>query len=126
MIVTIITTRTTTATTTIIITNNNDSQKLPKRKYKIKQNNPLFFIRKPFLCLSLGFFNIMLEIRLRFIFLFSLLIYLVRFNTNKKRHFLTYMLPHVSNFTTYICFMVVLVLFSSFDSTFSSFNLYEF
>ena len=28
--------------------------------------------------------------------LFSLIVYLVRFNTNKKRHFLTYMLTRVS------------------------------
>ena len=29
---------------------------------------------------------------------------LVRPNTSNKRHFLTYMLTCVSNFTTYICF----------------------
>ena len=32
--------------------------------------------------------------------LFSLIVYLVRFNTNNKRHFLTYMLTRVSDFTT--------------------------
>ena len=37
--------------------------------------------------------------------LFSLIVYLVRFNANNKRHFLTYMLTHV------------------FISTFPSFNL---
>ena len=51
----------------------------------------------------------MLEIRLRFFKYFSqllslyffLVVYLVRFNTYDKRHFLTYMLKRVSNFTTY-------------------------
>ena len=33
--------------------------------------------------------------------IFSLIAYLVRFNTNNKRHFLTYMLTPVSKFTTY-------------------------
>ena len=35
-----------------------------------------------------------------FISLF-LVVYVVRFNTNDKRHFLTYMLTRVFNFTTY-------------------------
>ena len=38
---------------------------------------------------------------LPFTSLFSLIVYLVRFNSNNKRHFLTYMLTRVSNFTTY-------------------------
>ena len=58
--------------------------------------NTRFFIRKPFFCLSLKFLNITLEITLRFssyffltfISLFSLIFYLIRFNTNSKRHFL--------------------------------------
>ena len=33
--------------------------------------------------------------------LFSLTVYLLRFNNNKKRHFLAYMLTRVFNFTTY-------------------------
>ena len=33
--------------------------------------------------------------------------YLVRFNTNNKRHFVTYFLTRVSDFTTYICFIIV-------------------
>ena len=60
------------------------------------KTNTRFFIRKPFFCLSLSFLNIMLGIRLRFseyFFLtfipqFSLILYLIRFNTNNKRHFL--------------------------------------
>ena len=50
----------------------------------------------------------MLEIWLRFSSYFSqllslyfyLVVYVVRFNTNNKRHFLTYMLTCVFNFTT--------------------------
>ena len=60
----------------------------------------VFFIRKPFFCLSLSFLNIILEIRLwfsqcflkTFISLFTLIVHLVRLNTNNKRYFLTYML----------------------------------
>ena len=55
-----------------------------------------FLIRKPFFSLSLNFISIMLEIRLRFswyfflnfLYLFSLILYLIRFITNNKRHFL--------------------------------------
>ena len=45
--------------------------------------------------------EILLMLFLTFISLFSLIDYVVRFNTNNKRHFLTYMLTHVCNFTTY-------------------------
>ena len=45
----------------------------------------------------------MLEIRLRFfltfITLFSLIVYLVMFNTSNKLYFLTYMLKYMSNST---------------------------
>ena len=42
----------------------------------------------------------MLEIKQRFSILFiDLLFYLLRFNNNKKCHFLKYMLTRVSNFT---------------------------
>ena len=67
-------------------------------------------IKKLFFCLSLKYLNIMCEILmaeiflkffLTFISLFSLIIYLVRFNSNDKGHFLTYVLTCVSNFTTY-------------------------
>ena len=36
-----------------------------------------------------------------FISLFFLVVYAVRFDTNKKRHFLTCMLTRVPNFTTF-------------------------
>ena len=39
-----------------------------------------------------------LNIFLNFISLFSLIVYLVRFNTNNKRNFLTYVLTRVSNY----------------------------
>ena len=62
--------------------------------------------RKPFFCLSLNFLNIMLQIRLRFskyfllnFYLFVIFVYLVRFNTNNKSHFQTYMSTHVPNRT---------------------------
>ena len=38
---------------------------------------------------------------LTFISSFSLVVYIVRFNTNNKHHFLTYMLTRVFNTTTY-------------------------
>ena len=38
---------------------------------------------------------------LTFISVFSLIVYLVRFNTNNKFHFLTYVLTRVLNLTTY-------------------------
>ena len=64
-----------------------------------------FFIRKSFFCVSLNFLNIMLEIRLRFfltfISLFSLIVYLIMFNTNNKLYFLTYTLTGMSNSTQY-------------------------
>ena len=41
--------------------------------------------------------------------LFSLIVYLVRFNTNNQNHFLTYVLARVSNFTTCIYFTTVLI-----------------
>ena len=58
-------------------------------------NYTVFFIRKPFLYLSLNFLSITLEIRLRFseyffltlISLFSLNLYLIRFNTNNRLSF---------------------------------------
>ena len=64
-----------------------------------------FLIRKPLFCLSLNFLNIILknqaEIFLTFsltcISLFYLIIYLLKFNTNNKRLFLTYMLTHVTH-----------------------------
>ena len=52
------------------------------------------YIRKPFFCLSLNSLNIMQKIlnflifSLTFISLFSLILYLVRFNNYNKRHFL--------------------------------------
>ena len=54
-----------------------------------------FFLRKPFFCLSLNFLNITLKIMLRFSWyffltfssLFFLMLYLIRFNINSKRHF---------------------------------------
>ena len=55
---------------------------------------PDFYIRKPFFCLSLSFLNLMAEIFFKIfvtlISLFSFTVYLVRFNTNNKHHFLTY------------------------------------
>ena len=75
------------------------------------------------------FSYIMLEIRLRFsehifnFYLFIFFVYLVRFKTNNKRFFLTCMLTRVSNLTTYISFIIVLVLRCSSDSMFLSFNL---
>ena len=72
---------------------------------KIWKSNTRFFIRKPFFCLSLNFLDIMLEIRLRFfltfISLFSLIVYLVTFNTKNKLYFLTYILIRMSNSTQY-------------------------
>ena len=71
------------------------------------------FYKKTIFCLSLNFLNIMLEIRLRFfltfISLFSLIVYLIRFDINNRHHFLTYILTCVSNFTTYIGFIIVLI-----------------
>ena len=52
-----------------------------------------FSVRKPFVNLSLNFLNIKLEIRLRFSYYFSKLLFLtffvslLRFNTNNKHHF---------------------------------------
>ena len=43
----------------------------------------------------IDFLNVFLD------FFISLAIYVVRFNTNNKRHNLTYMLTRVFNFTTY-------------------------
>ena len=64
---------------------------------------PDFFIIKHFFCLSLSFLNLMAEIFFKIfvtlISLFSFTVYLVRFNTNNKHHFLTYMLTCVSNST---------------------------
>ena len=64
-----------------------------------------------FFWLSLNFLNIMLEVGwdflnsfLNFYLFISFNCYLVRFNTNNKRHFLGYRLTYVSSFTTYICF----------------------
>ena len=65
-----------------------------------------FLIIKTSFCLSLIFVNIMLKITaeifliifLTFISLFSLIVYLVRFSTINKPHFLTHMLTRVSNF----------------------------
>ena len=61
--------------------------------------NTQFFIRKPFFCLSLNFLNIMIEMQrflrynfLTFVSLFSLIVYLVRFDNKNKRHFLTFIL----------------------------------
>ena len=76
------------------------------------------------------FSYIMLEIRLRFsehiflnFYLFIFFIYLVRFKTNNKRFFLTCMLTRVFNLTTYLSFIIVLVLRCSSNSMFLSFNL---
>lgn len=54
-----------------------------------------FFLENYFFYMNLNFLNIMLEIMPRFS---SLIVYLVTLNTNKKRHFLTYILTSVSNF----------------------------
>ena len=56
-----------------------------------------FCVKKAFFCPSLSFFNIMLKIKLRFfkyfflsfISLFYLILYLIRFKTNNKNHFLS-------------------------------------
>ena len=63
-----------------------------------------FLHKKTTFCLSLNFLNIIREIfwDFRNIFLnfyvFIFFVYLVRFNTNNKRHFLTYVLTRVSNY----------------------------
>ena len=68
-----------------------------------------FFYKKAIFWLNLNFLKKMLEIRLRFFFFFFFwiffltfisLFYLVRFKTNNKCYFLTYMLTGVTNFTT--------------------------
>ena len=46
---------------------------------------------------------------LTFIF-FIFFVYLVNTNTNNKHLFLTYMLTRVSNFTTYICLIIIQIL----------------
>ena len=66
-----------------------------QKKCKIKIILHVFLIRKPFFCLSLSFLNsarnqaeIFLILFLNFyISLFFLILYLIRFNTNNKRHF---------------------------------------
>ena len=64
----------------------------------------IFFIRKPFFCLNLNFLNIILEIFWDFLnislncYFFIFFTCLLRFNTNNKRHFLTYVLTRVSNY----------------------------
>ena len=63
------------------------------------------FHMKTIFCVSLNFLKLILEIRLRyfltFISIFSLIVYLVTFNTNNKLHFLTYALTHIANSTQY-------------------------
>ena len=58
--------------------------------------------------MSLSFLNMILDFKLRFsnsfltlIYLFSLIVYLVRFNSINKRHFQTYMLTRVLPLTIY-------------------------
>ena len=59
--------------------------------------------------------EIFLNFLLTFISLFSLIIYLVKSSTNNERHvFLTYMSTRVSNLTTYICFIIVLIYYHGF------------
>ena len=61
--------------------------------------------------------EIFLNFLLTFISLFSLIIYLVKSSTNNERHVLTYMSTRVSNLTTYICFIIVLIYYHGFTIT---------
>ena len=67
-----------------------------------------FFYKKTvFFCLRLNSLNRMLEYEAEILLMFFLtsisivFVYFVRFNTNNKRHFVTYMLTIVFNVTTY-------------------------
>ena len=60
------------------------------------------FYRTPLVAAPGNQTEIFLIFLLTFISLFSLIVYLVRFNTNNKRHFLTYMLTRVSISTFFI------------------------
>ena len=77
-------------------------------KFSVLQEN--HFLHEPWNYAARNYAETFLTLLLTHISLFSLTADLVRFNTNNKHHFLTYMLTRVStNFATYICFIIVLI-----------------
>ena len=90
-------------------------------KFSVLQEN--HFLHEPWNYAARNYAETFLTLLLTHISLFSLIADLVRFNTNNKHHFLTYMITRVFNFTTYICFIIVLTVRSRSNSKFSSFNL---